>query len=300
MLRLSRRSWISYGLGSENNELPDFVTVSPTPFHGGVNNYGSAFLPAIYQGTPVGRGGLPVQQAQIAHITPAASPCQQRMQLELVHPLNQQHHQRDPADTDLEARIRTLELAFRIQSSLPELQKVQSESRKTQQAYGLDQLTTQDFGYQCLLARCLIEQGVRLVQVTHQSGPSHWDQHADLLARHPQNAREVDQPIAALLKYLKQRGLLDDTLVLWGGRVRTNIDGGGKGQPASKWSLPQSRRVYNVDGRRRCESRVYLWGDRRVRIFCCRKQNAYSRLARHDPASAWAGSQATYLPVWWS
>jgi hypothetical protein len=217
LIRPSMGSWISYGLGSENNELPAFVTVSPTPFHGGVNNYGSAFLPAIYQGTPVGRGGLPVQQAQIAHITPAASPSQQRMQLDLVHRLNQQHHQRDPADTDLEARIRTMELAFRMQSSLPELQNVQSESRKTQQAYGLDQPTTQDFGYQCLLARRLIEQGVRLVQVTHQSGPSHWDQHANLLDRHPQNAREVDQPIAALLRDLKQRGLLDDTLVLWGG-----------------------------------------------------------------------------------
>jgi uncharacterized protein (DUF1501 family) len=241
-IRPSMGSWISYGLGNENRDLPTFITIAPTAFHGGVNNYGSAFLPAIYQGTPIGQAGLPATQARIQHITPTANTHQQRMQLDLVRRLNRYHQQRDPNDTNLEARIRSFELAFRMQSAMPWLQDVVSETRQTQQDYGLDNPTTKDFGYQCLLARRLIEQGVRLVQVTHQNGSGHWDQHADLFERHPQNAREVDKPIAALLKDLKQRGLLDDTLVLWGGEFGRTPTVEDKGSPK------KNGRDHNPDG----------------------------------------------------
>ncbi|MED5448295.1 MAG: DUF1501 domain-containing protein [Planctomycetota bacterium] len=216
-IRPSLGSWLSYGLGTENQNLPAFVTISPTMFHGGVNNYGAAFLPAIHQGTPLGRAGSEVGQAKFEHIRPRMSSSRQRLQLDFVQDLNRRHRRDAEADSNLEARIQSLELAFRMQVSAPEVQDTSEETPATRRLYGVDEKSTRDFGHQCLLARRFIERGVRMVQVTHQNGSGHWDQHGNLLQRHPQNALEVDRPIAGLLKDLKQRGLLDDTLVLWGG-----------------------------------------------------------------------------------
>ena len=216
-IRPSLGSWLSYGLGTENQNLPAFVTISPTMFHGGVNNYGAAFLPAIHQGTPLGRAGSEVGQAKFEHIRPRMSSARQRLQLDFVQDLNRRHRRDAEDDSNLEARIQSLELAFRMQASAPEVQDTSEETAATRRLYGVDEKSTRDFGYQCLLARRFIERGVRMVQVTHQNGSGHWDQHGNLLQRHPQNALEVDRPIAGLLKDLKQRGLLDDTLVLWGG-----------------------------------------------------------------------------------
>ena len=139
------------------------------------------------------------------------------MQRDFVQDLNRRHRQAALADSDLEARIEALELAYRMQTSAPQVQDTTEETETTRRLYGIDEAPTRDFGYQCLLARRFIEQGVRMVQVTHQNGAGHWDQHGNLLQRHPENAREVDRPIAGLLKDLKRRGLLEDTLVLWGG-----------------------------------------------------------------------------------
>jgi len=216
-IRPSLGSWLSYGLGTENQNLPAFVTISPTMFHGGVNNYGAAFLPAIHQGTPLGRAGSEVGQAKFEHIRPRMSSSRQRLQLDFVQDLNRRHRRGAEGDSNLEARIQSLELAFRMQVSAPEVQDTSEETPATRRLYGVDEKSTRDFGHQCLLARRFIERGVRMVQVTHQNGSGHWDQHGNLLQRHPQNALEVDRPIAGLLKDLKQRGLLDDTLVLWGG-----------------------------------------------------------------------------------
>ena len=242
LIRPSMGSWLSYGLGTENQNLPAFMTISPTLFHGGANNYGSAFLPAVYQGTPIGYAGLPATEARIDHIQSAGPRNRQRRQLDFVQRLNNRHRDQSEFVDELDSRINTLELAFRMQVSVPDLQDVSDETEATQQLYGLHKKETQDFGYQCLQARRFIENGVRMVQVTHQNGSGHWDQHADLVSRHPENARQVDQPIAALLTDLKRRGLLNDTLVLWGGEF------GRTPTAEQKGSAAKNGRDHNPDG----------------------------------------------------
>jgi len=217
-IRPSMGSWIAYGLGTENENLPAFITIAPTLFHGGVNNYSAAFLPAIYQGTPIGYAGLPADEAKIRYINnERVGDRLQRLQLDLVREMNRRKLASSGPDLDLEARIQSFELAFRMQTAIPELQSFADETEETKTLYGLDDEETRDFGHQCLLARRFIERGVRLVQVTHQNGSGHWDQHGKLVERHAENARKVDRPIAALLHDLKRRGLLEETLVLWGG-----------------------------------------------------------------------------------
>ena len=212
-VRPSMGSWISYGLGTENENLPSFLTINPTLGHGGVGNWSSAFLPAVHQGTPIG-GGVPVDQATIHYLhDPDGDRIRQRSQLDLLAEMTHAHLERAGADAALEARIESFELAFRMQTQAPEAMDVGSESPATRALYGLDNPQTASFARQCLLARRFSERGVRFVQVTH----GYWDQHDDLTKEHGRLASEVDQPIAALLKDLKGRGLLDDTLVLWGG-----------------------------------------------------------------------------------
>ena len=242
LIRPSIGSWLSYGLGTENQNLPAFITISPTLFHGGVNNYGSAFLPAVYEGTPIGYAGLPAAESRIDHIQSGRPRSLQRRQLDFVQKLNQRHRDQSDFVEELESRINALELAFRMQTSVPDLQDISDESETTQQLYGLHQKETQDFGYQCLLARRFVENGVRMVQVTHQSGSGHWDQHANLASRHAENARQVDQPIAALLIDLKRRGLLENTLVLWGGEFGRTPTAEEKGSAAN------NGRDHNPDG----------------------------------------------------
>jgi hypothetical protein len=225
-VRPSMGSWILYGLGTENQNLPGFVTISPSPITGGVQNYGSAFLPAIYQGTAIGQAGAALTQAQIRHIQNAQTPLDaQRDQLDLLQMLNREQLEQAQADRQLEAVIESYELAFRMQTEAPSLSKISDESKATLESYGVDQTPTDDFGRQCLLARRFVERGVRFVQVSHSFK---WDQHSNLKREHERNAREVDKPIAALLSDLKQRGLLQDTLVLWGGEFgRTPTAQGG-------------------------------------------------------------------------
>ncbi len=214
-VRPSMGSWVIYGLGTENQNLPGFVTISPSTLNGGPQNYGSAFLPAIYQGTPIGNENLPMSQAQIRHIRNAdRSPSRQREQLNLIQEMNREHLERAQLDAQLEGVIESYELAFRMQTEAPRLTDLADESAATRALYGIDTPGTDDFGRQCLLARRFAEQGVRFIQVNHAFK---WDQHVNLQRDHQRNAGEVDRPIAGLLTDLHQRGLLEDTLVWWGG-----------------------------------------------------------------------------------
>ena len=231
-VRPSLGSWISYGLGTENSDLPAFLTICPTLAHGGVNNWGSAFLPAHCQGTPLGNASIPADQAVVRHIrSKSLTPDLQRAQLDLVAQMNQSHLESTGENAALEARINSFELAYRMQSTLPDLQDISGETEATRKMYGLDDPVTANFGRQCLMARRFAERGVRFVQVTHSDGFVQWDQHGDLLKGHTKNAAEVDKPIAGLLADLKSRGLLDDTLVIWGGEFgRTPVAQGTDGR----------------------------------------------------------------------
>jgi len=228
-VRPSMGSWITYGLGSENQNLPGFVTVCPTLGHGGLNNWSSAFLPAAFQGTPIGHSGVPSEKAMISFIkNEQTTPALQRMQLDLLREMNRQNTGANKANAALDARLDSFELAFRMQTAVPELQDISTESPETLKLYGLDNEQTKGFGRQCLMARRFAERGVRFVQVSHSYK---WDQHGGLKKDHAKNALEVDLPIAGLLKDLKARGLLKDTLVLWGGEFgRTPTVEGGDGR----------------------------------------------------------------------
>jgi hypothetical protein len=229
-VRPSMGSWITYGLGSENDNLPGFITMCPTMTHGGVNAFSSSFLPADFAGTRLGDASVPSDQAKIPFIDNADGVPRdlQRFELDLLQEMNRSRRKATGFDDKLEARINSFELAFRLQTAAPELQDISDETDITQQAYGLDVASTKNFGRQCLMARRFIEKGVRFVQCTHSYK---WDQHGDLRNGHANNAKEVDQPIAALLKDLKTRGLLDSTLVLWGGEFgRTPVAQGDNGR----------------------------------------------------------------------
>lgn len=226
-VRPSMGSWITYGLGTENRDLPGFITMCPTLTHGGVNAYGSAFLPADFQGTPLGNASVPSDQAKIPFIDnyDKVSRERQRKELDLLREMNRQSQGASDTDGALEARINSFELAFRLQATAPQLQDISTESAATQAMYGLDNPATRNFGRQCLMARRFVEQGVRFVQCTHSYK---WDQHGNLRNDLARNALEVDQPIAALLADLKSHGLLERTLVLWGGEFgRTPVVQGG-------------------------------------------------------------------------
>jgi hypothetical protein len=217
-VRPSMGSWITYGLGTENADLPGFITICPTLAHGGVNNWSSAFLPAAYQGTPLGNASTPADQARVRYIDNPSTPRDvQRAQLDALAEVNREHLAAAGPNLALEGRLNSFELAFRMQTAMPEIEDISRESAATRQLYGLDEAKTANFGRQCLLARRFAERGVRFVQVTHSDAYVQWDQHGDLKNGHAKNALEVDRPIAGLLTDLKARGLLDDTLVLWGG-----------------------------------------------------------------------------------
>lgn len=217
-VRPSMGSWITYGLGTENENLPAFVTICPTLAHGGVKNWGGAFLPAYFQGTPLGNASLPSSQAKLEYLgNPELTLADQRLQLDLLRQMNNEHLQSTGRNDSLEARIASFELAFRMQTEMPELADLSDETEETLNLYGLGQPMTEDFGRQCLLARRFLERGVRFVQVTHSDSKVQWDQHANLVEGHTKNAAEVDLPIAGFLADLKRRGLLRDTLVIWGG-----------------------------------------------------------------------------------
>ena len=230
--RPSMGSWVLYGLGAENQDLPGFITIKPALSHGGSKNWASAFLPGAYQGTAIGNAGMnvdlvkgePIEYLLNKHY----SSDQQRFELDMLQNINRRHAALNQNDPQLEARIQAYELAFRMQAQAPEAFLVEKESDATQKLYGLDNPVTRDFGWQCLLARRLTERGVRFVQCTHSYK---WDQHGELYIKHTENAREVDKPIAGLLKDLKSRGMLKDTLVIWAGEFgRTPVSQGKDGR----------------------------------------------------------------------
>ena len=231
-VRPSMGSWLLYGLGTENENLPGFITICPTLAHGGVNNWGAAFLPAYCQGTPLGNASIPSDKALVRHIrNDLVSSAAQRKQLDFLAKVNREHLELSGPDLALEGRINSFELAYRMQSTMPEAQELSSETDATKQLYGMDHPVTANFGRQCLMARRFLERGVRFVQVTHSDGEVQWDQHGNLFKGHTKNAAEVDKPIAGFLQDLKQRGLLDETLVLWGGEFgRTPTAQGGDGR----------------------------------------------------------------------
>jgi hypothetical protein len=221
-------SWISYGLGSENQNLPAFVVMNQpegTP-EGGAPCWGSGFLPASYQGTLFRPGPNPIINLQPA--TPEFTTDQRRKTLDLLKAMNEADL--NPEDTELSARIASYELAFRMQAEAPEAVDLSKETAETKSLYGLDNPRTAEFGTRCLLARRLVERGVRFVQVYSGGGPvaMQWDAHDDLDANHEKMCGLTDKPVAALIKDLKRTGLLDDTLVIWGGEFgRTPVSQGG-------------------------------------------------------------------------
>jgi hypothetical protein len=218
MIRPSMGSWVNYGLGSDNNNLPGFISIGPSMGNGGPRNYSNAFLPSFYQGTPVGRAGISAKDATIKNIKAHHLSAENRLeQFKLLKKINKEQLSRSPDDDKLETVIKSFELAWRMQNNAPDILDLSKESPSTLKMYGIGQKETDDFGQYCLRARKLSEAGVRYIQVnyTDNSNNPAWDQHSNM-PKHMQHARATDKPVAGLLKDLKQRGLLEDTIVWWG------------------------------------------------------------------------------------
>jgi hypothetical protein len=218
-VRPSFGSWVTYGLGSENENLPGFISLAPLASSGGARNYGSAFLPAAHQGTAIGKGGKLDKNATIRNLSNAdLSQKEQLRQLQFLQRLNEEQLKNGNRDSDLEAVISSYELAWRMQNNAPGVLDLSKETQETMAMYGIGEKDTDNFGRQCLMARRLCEDGVRFVQVTSGAagGATNWDQHSKL-PQHEAQAKAVDKPIAGLLQDLKQRGLLEDTIVWFSG-----------------------------------------------------------------------------------
>lgn len=227
LVRPSVGAWVSYGLGPLNPNLPAFVSIAPASGHGGPRNYGAAFLPAEYQATPIGKQGK-LGDAQVANLKPLMPTEAQRRQLDLVQSLNKEHLTLAGRDPQLQGTMESYELAFRMQLAAPEVLDLSRETAATQELYGINKKETENFGRQCLLARRMVEAGVRYIEL---STGNVWDQHGDLKNGHEKNSLATDQPIAGLLADLKQRGLLEETLVVWSGEFgRTPIVQGSNGR----------------------------------------------------------------------
>jgi hypothetical protein len=212
--RPSLGAWVTYGLGTENQNLPGFLAIGPGPLIEGGRQYGAAFRPAAFQGTFVSNLNNPIRNLKNDQVDPD----RQRRELDALRRLNELHIEDRTEDSRLNARIESFELAYRMQSKAPDAFDLTKETEVTQGLYGIHQKETETFGRQCLLARRLVERGVRFVQLYHTTGGFQpWDQHSDLKGGHANNARATDRPIAGLLRDLEARGLLDETLVIWGG-----------------------------------------------------------------------------------
>jgi hypothetical protein len=227
--RPSLGSWVTYGLGTENRNLPAFVVLqdNPSSVVNGPRNWGAGFMPAVYQGTRIEPTAEPIPNL----FTPASvGPERQQEKLDLLARLNRRHAEERPGQTELEARIRSYELAFRMQAEAPGAVDLSGESEATKKLYGMDVKATETFGRMCLLSRRLVERGVRFVQLYHGAG-SKWDAHSGLEKNHSTLAASMDRPVAGLLQDLRRRGLLDETLVVWGGEFgRTPMSEKGDGR----------------------------------------------------------------------
>lgn len=227
--RPSLGAWASYGVGTENQNLPAFVVLTDTNAGviNGPRNWGAGFMPAVYQGTRLHPGPEPIFNL---HTPAGVGKDRQRAKLQLLDQLNRRHAEARPDMTELDARIRSYELAFRMQAAAPEAVDIAAESSATRALYGFGNPKTEPFGRNCLLARRLVERGVRFVQLYHGAG-SKWDAHAKLESNHSELCAQMDLPVSGLLKDLKSRGLLDSTLVIWGGEFgRTPMSEKGDGR----------------------------------------------------------------------
>jgi len=217
-VRPSMGSWIHYGLGSENDNLPGFVSICPSPGNGGARNYGSAFLSPVHAATTLGSAGRPAIDATIRNLVNGRYRTDEQLrQFELLQKLNAQQIRNRIGDAELDAVIKSYELAWRIQNNAPQVLNLELETAETHKLYGIDDEVTESFGRQCLMARRLAESGVRYIQLTYGDAGANpaWDQHSNM-PKHMDHARKVDKPVAGLLSDLDRRGLLDDTLVWWG------------------------------------------------------------------------------------
>ena len=227
-------SWVSYGLGTENQDMPAFV-VMPDPgggLKGGPPAWGSGYLPATYQGTPMRAGKEPILDLKPQ---PQISPAQQVRTLDLIRELNRRHLAARDGDDELAARIASYELAYRMQVAAPQLVDLSQETEETRRLYGIGEKETDEFGTRCLLARRMVERGVRFVQL-YSGDTLGWDAHKDVDKNHSMMCRRTDKPVAGLLKDLRRRGLLDDTLVIWGGEFgRMPMSEQGTGRDHNPW-----------------------------------------------------------------
>ncbi|MCI0377613.1 MAG: DUF1501 domain-containing protein [Gemmataceae bacterium] len=227
--RPSLGAWVSYGLGTENQNLPAFVVLQDGTgtVVNGPRNWGAGFMPAVHQGIRFQNGPTPIPHL---HPPQGIRPEQQRARLDFLNQLNRSHAQARPLQSELEARIASYELAYRMQAEAPTAVDLSQETEATRRLYGIDRPETASFGTTCLLARRLVERGVRFVQLYHGAG-SKWDAHAKIENNHTEMCRASDKPVAGLVQDLKQRGLLEDTLVIWGGEFgRTPMSEKGDGR----------------------------------------------------------------------
>ncbi len=232
--RPSIGSWISYGLGNENQNLPSFVVIAPQQTYAGTQVYASDFLPGAHQGTLVVPGAEPIR-----NVAPKLPADRQKLELDLLQSLDRAHAERRSADPLLEARLKSFQTAFGMQMAVPEAFDFRQEDAKTLASYGLQPGQTTGFGWQCLAARRLVERGVRFVELIDSGSSNNWDAHGDMMTHVPL-AKNVDQPIAALLRDLKQRGMLDETLVVWTtefGRTPFNNTADAPGREHHNWAF---------------------------------------------------------------
>ena len=227
LVRPSVGAWISYALGSGHPDLPAHIAIGPATAHGGPRNYGAAFLPAIHQATAVGTNGKP-GSGKIPHLTGKLQDEVLDRRIALLQQMNADHALRSGPDREIEGAIDAVDLARRMRSAAPDVFDLERETATTRRDYGMDDKSTKEFGRSCLLARRLLENGVRFVTV---SSGQVWDQHSKLKSGHEKNALATDRPIAALIRDLKARGLWDDTLIVWGGEFgRTPVVQGSDGR----------------------------------------------------------------------
>src|SRR5436305_3194559 len=233
--RPSMGAWVTYGLGTANHNLPTFVILTDDKeVVGGPKNWSSGFLPASYQGTLFRREGAPILDLAPPN---TIGEKQQRGRLDLLNSLNRHYGDSRPEDSELEARLASFELAYRMQAAAPEAVDLTKETEATRKLYGMDNEVTAKFGTNCLLARRMVERGVQFVELYSGSG-SGWDSHTDLDRLHGRRCLETDVPIAGLLTDLKARGLLDSTLVVWGGEFgRTPLNEKGTGRDHNPWGF---------------------------------------------------------------
>lgn len=227
LVRPSVGAWVSYGLGAESSDLPAFVAIGPSSGHGGPRNYGAAFLPTEHQATTIGRQGK-IGSGSIEHLATDVESTRQHRRLDLIQRMNRSHLEHVGGDPNISGMIEAFDLAHRMQSAAPDVLDLSHETKETQDLYGIGTKETDNFGRQCLLARRLVESGVRYVEL---STGNVWDQHGGLESGHRKNGLATDKPIAGLLSDLKARGMLEDTLVVWGGEFgRTPTAQGSNGR----------------------------------------------------------------------